>query len=397
MRDKTAAYDSANQTGDNSASPAPRQVFDRARVQEQLESILASAQFRNSKRYPALLSHLVERTLNGETAELKERSLGVDVFGREPNYDPGVDPVVRISAGEIRKRLAQYYHDAAHEGELQIQLPLGSYVPEFREPGAVPAPVIAGTGNRRFMTTLSVAGLALLALLALWWRPAPRAIDDFWRPVVSPAGSVMVCVGEVLGLARRDEISETSGKGANTIVWADALTLARLGVFLHSKGATPQFCRENQATFNDFQQGPAVLIGGLNDAWALRLMENLRFQFRREGSLLYIEDRENPSSRKWSIVVSKIGPDGRIPVEHDYAVISRVANPRTGRMTVTLAGLWGYGTVAASQFLTDPKYLQAMAKNAPTGWERKNLQLVIGTEVIDNSSGPPSVLAMALW
>src|SRR5258708_12622961 len=109
-------------------------------IRKQLERILESPGFRNSKRYPNLLRHVVERTLQGQTSDLKERTLGIDVFGRSPDYDPAADPVVRVSAGEIRKRIAQYYHESGHEAEIRIDLPLGSYLPEFHFPKERPLP-----------------------------------------------------------------------------------------------------------------------------------------------------------------------------------------------------------------------------------------------------------------
>src|SRR6201997_4171379 len=105
-----------------------------AAIREQLQRLLAHPLFANSKRYPALLAYTVEQTLLGNAGELKERSIGVEVFGRAPTYDANSDPVVRITAGEVRKRLTQYYYDPTHRGELVIELPIGSYVPSFRGP-----------------------------------------------------------------------------------------------------------------------------------------------------------------------------------------------------------------------------------------------------------------------
>jgi len=396
MRFRTGAHDSESPSGNREPSAA-HAACDPVRVREQLESVLASPPFRNSRRYPALLRHVVEHALSGDTAELKERNLGVDVFGREPNYDPAADPVVRVSAGEIRKRLAQYYQDPAHETELRIQLPMGSYVPEFTAPGALQVPALVRRNRRWLAPAAIILGLAVLAAVGLRMGRVSDPVEQFWQPVVSPPGNVMLCTGVAGVPARQGGSPGTPGANRGTVSWADALTLAKLGVFLHSRGAIPEFCREDQTTFSDLQQGPAVLIGGLNDEWALRLMENLRFQFRRDGNVFYIADREHPSARQWSIVVGDFDATGTLRLEHDYAVISRVANARTGRMTVTLAGLWGYGTLAASQFVTDPKYLQAMARNAPRDWQRKNLQIVIGAEVIDNSPGPPHIVAVTVW
>src|SRR5580704_18847343 len=115
-------------------------LIDAPKIREKLERLLAHPLFANSKRYPALLAYTVEQTLLGNAAELKERSIGVGVFGRSPTYDANADPVVRITAGEVRKRLTQYYYDPTHRGELIIELPTGSYVPLFREPERAPEP-----------------------------------------------------------------------------------------------------------------------------------------------------------------------------------------------------------------------------------------------------------------
>src|SRR5215471_11534111 len=93
----------------NMQSAAPTHASDGkledAAIRAQLESLIGSAPFRNSKRYTALLRHLVERTLDGREAELKERRLGVEVFHRPADYDPNSDPIVRTSAGELRRRI----------------------------------------------------------------------------------------------------------------------------------------------------------------------------------------------------------------------------------------------------------------------------------------------------
>src|SRR5258706_12869793 len=106
--------------------------------------MLVNPHFSHSKRYPALLRYVVEQALAGHTDQIKERTLGIEVFGRTPDYDTNQDPVVRTTAGEIRKRIAQYYHEPGHQDELRIELPCGSYVPEFHMPVQLerPAPVL---------------------------------------------------------------------------------------------------------------------------------------------------------------------------------------------------------------------------------------------------------------
>ncbi len=95
-----------------------------------LERVLASPVFRTSRRCQDLLRYVVENAALGRTDRLKERTIGVEVFARPASYEPSEDAIVRVNANEVRKRLAKYYLDAGREG-VWIELPPGSYVPEF--------------------------------------------------------------------------------------------------------------------------------------------------------------------------------------------------------------------------------------------------------------------------
>ena len=151
-------------------------VSDPAAIREQLQRLLVHPLFANSKRYPALLSYAVEQTLLGNAAELKERSIGIEVFGRAPTYDANADPVVRITAGEVRKRLSLYYYDSSHAGELVIELPLGSYVPVFRQSEPVAAePAIDALETAVISTPPQISPFASAAPSA----PAPARSSRF--------------------------------------------------------------------------------------------------------------------------------------------------------------------------------------------------------------------------
>ena len=83
-------------------------TLDSDAIRTQLDRLLYSSQFRNSKRCQSLLKYVVEETIDGRQDLLKERTIGVTVFGREPAYDTNQDAIVRNAAVEVRKRLAQY-------------------------------------------------------------------------------------------------------------------------------------------------------------------------------------------------------------------------------------------------------------------------------------------------
>src|ERR1700678_881125 len=109
---------------------------DKARIQLRLDRLLANIHFSNSKRFPSFLRYIVQEELEGRGDQLKERTLGIEVFGRDASYDTTSDPIVRVTAAEIRKRIAQYYQESANPNELRISLPAGSYVPHFDWPKA---------------------------------------------------------------------------------------------------------------------------------------------------------------------------------------------------------------------------------------------------------------------
>src|SRR5215470_16685442 len=93
------------------------------RVRRQLERVLRSELFTRSDQQSRFLRFLVERHLEGRGHELKETVIGVEVFGRKPDYNPKYDPVVRTEARRLRARLADYYKNGGRSDLLIIELP----------------------------------------------------------------------------------------------------------------------------------------------------------------------------------------------------------------------------------------------------------------------------------
>jgi hypothetical protein len=122
-----------------SSAPTTGVRYDAELVRSELTRLQRSDQFKNSKRCQTLLTYIVEETLADHGEQLKERLLGVNVFGRKPDYDTGEDPVVRNAAIEVRKRLAQFYIESGQNAPVRIDLHPGTYVPEFRYPKESPS------------------------------------------------------------------------------------------------------------------------------------------------------------------------------------------------------------------------------------------------------------------
>jgi eukaryotic-like serine/threonine-protein kinase len=113
-----------------------------ARIREQLDRILASGPFLNSRRPCQFLRYVVHSKLAGEEDGIKEYLIGIEAFERPADYDPKVDPIVRIEAGRLRKKLAEYYAGPGADDPIVIELPKGGYVPVFHERPARPQPAM---------------------------------------------------------------------------------------------------------------------------------------------------------------------------------------------------------------------------------------------------------------
>ncbi len=142
------------------ASPAPIPAVE---VQDQMNHILASPEFRRSTRLQRFLRFGVERSLAGEIDQIKEYIVGREVFDRGPDYDPNLDSIVRVEAQRLRRKLREYYQTHGRKDPILITFPSGGYVPAFaRVAMPEPAPV-AGEAER--VVTLA--------------RPNPRTVAVF--------------------------------------------------------------------------------------------------------------------------------------------------------------------------------------------------------------------------
>jgi hypothetical protein len=377
-----------------------------------MERILGHGLFKHSRRYPALFQYIVERALENDADRLKERRLGIEVFGREPDYDTNLDPVVRTTAGEIRKRIAQYYHEPGHGTEIRIDLPVGSYVPEFQRPAGVEAVVPDARHWHRWRTAVIIAASLIVVALAglVWSRPwaATSGVDLFWSPVLNSANPVLLCVGhprkgplstfnpeEEEEAPKPETQSEVYEMPAQQVALSDATTLSRLAGFLQTKGRSYRIQGSASTSLTDLRQGPVIFVGAFTNPWTMKLIRPLRFSFKRSSThnLSWIQDERHPERRNWTL-------DWSQPYESDtvdYALVSRLRHPATDRIVLIVAGMGKYGTIAAGEFLTDHDYMDAFAKAAPAGWENLNVQIVLATSVIKGSSGPPRVVTSYYW
>jgi hypothetical protein len=404
------------------ASPA----IDNKAILQQLDRMLKSRHFRSSRRYPAFLAHIVRRRLEGDLDSLKERILGIEVFKRAHDYDTGADPVVRITAGEVRKRIALYYHDEGTQQELRIELPAGSYVPVFFPfPSSIAAqdlPLLesaeepirvrtAPNGSQElprrswalrfwiFAAALTVA-VALVAATAWFWAWRSSPLQSMWRPFFESPEQALIVVGGPLGALDGNVTGAPLDSHSHVhLSLNDALALADVASLFEVHHHSYRVQTAGATSLDDLRKRPVVLIAAFGNPWSRRILAPLRFSLLRQqvapdGSTILgsIVDRRHPESM-WNF-------DFATPLtvnSKDYAIVARLHSDLTEGPVAVIAGLGASATESAGEFLSSPEYLQQINSVAPANWRDKNLELVLEVPIVDGKASHAHVVASEFW
>jgi hypothetical protein len=404
--------------------PAVLSAAGKDEIREQLNRLLASRYFSHSKRFPNFLRFVIEQTLAGDAENIKERTLGIEIFGRDAGYDTSSDPIVRVTAAEIRKRAAQYYQDPEHQEELRITLPSGSYIPHFHFPkggnelglpaiDAVAAEpmeplVLPNTRKRRQVTMmLALIGVAAVILSAgsiyVWQQIHRSAFDFFWQPVMASSDPVLVCIADQLEysvIALRD-----AAEPAHQVVLKDNLTAVviddlnatvKVAGILQSSGKQYSLKGEGATNLENLRSGPTIFVGAFDNAWTLRLTNSLRYHFANDADMahLWIVDRNASGKPQWMV---DRGVQMATNNYRDYAIVARFTDSITGKLAVVVAGIGRGGTRAAGEFLTDPADLVQLERAARAAGDKKNMEVVLSTQIIDGEAGSPKIEATYFW
>lgn len=382
-------------------------------VRQELSRVLASHEFHSSKRSQDFMRYVVEHALSGRADLLKERTIGIDVFGRSTSYEPSDDATVRVKAGEVRRRLGLYYAGQGASDPVRIDLPAGTYVPEFRWI-EVPAPAAPSQGTLtaeaiprkttragRFAWVPLGIGLAIVVLAAIGWsfvrgRTATSALDEFWAPVLNGSAPVSLCAAYVPVYGLNRNASDPNRPEDFVLLTdqfvggGDLLATARLSAML-TRLKHPYTLRiGNDVSFGDLRSAPAILVGYSYTRWK-EISSDMRYFIDVSKDRVGITDNGKPTP--WNI--ADLPADRR--TNEDYAIVSRVFHPDTHAMLVEVAGITQYGTDAAAELVTNPDLLAEAVHTAPAGWQTKNLQLVLHVKVIAGTASSPKIVGAYYW
>ncbi|MGA2571135.1 MAG: hypothetical protein ABSF23_11505 [Terracidiphilus sp.] len=425
---------------DNTAQHAPVEPENATLVFEELDRILASKLFRNAVRSRQFLEYVVRHKLEGHAEQLKERTIGAEIFQRAPGYATGDDPVVRVQAGEVRRRLEQYYQSLTSRSAVRIELQAGSYSPSFHWPSADSESSAVDHKSppdepRRFRirpVPVVAVGIALVLLVgagSLYNRfhaskNPPTVEERFWAPVFSTPQPVLICLAKpvvyrpTFDLYQRytkthpgsfqTEVERSNQvlplEANETIRWGDivpypdygvavgdAYAAVRVSSLLGQIGKPSQVRIGANYSFEDLRNSPSVVVGAFNNRWTMQIMPGLHFSFVEDNGQYMIRE-QLPGGRVWR---ATLGPSQQ--TGDDFAIVARLLDSTTGEFTIVAAGLAGSGTQAAGEFISNPDFLERALRAITPDWQKKNMELVLRTTVTDSVAGPPQVVAVYVW
>jgi hypothetical protein len=392
-------------------------------VREHLREILVSAAFKGSVRSQRLLSYIVENSLDGHFDALKERNLGIELFGRDPSYDTSEDAVVRVAVGGVRKRLLLFYAESVRDTGSRIVLPLGSYIPEFHLAAPRPAPpeadisrpAIPGSRPRRVLQALlliligAVFGVAASRLLAVrshpdfsiyWDLLGPLAVDrsretkiilsnppslllffETEHPI-SPTNTPPAVVAISPDLERQLFVALSARTNSSVpfhgLRWG-GLDYTGMGEAASAVYATRVLdaldrpARLSQSRFLNWDVASKqhlIILGAPHmSAWTAQSFREANFTISKSAIL---NARPLPGEQPAYRMRSQAGH-----VLEDYGLIWMNAPPSGTRLLV-LAGLSSTGTAGVGEFFADPVKMKAVydllkrssaGRGFPSGWQ----------------------------
>lgn len=225
-------------------------------VRAALARVLSSDAFRSAPQLSSFLTYVVERTLEGRAQEIKGYTIATEALGRDPDFDPQADPIVRVEAMRLRRALDAYYAEAGNDDCLRIEIPRGSYVPQFAAREAAPPPQAAraawwrGLGTHRHGLLIAggvaMVALAVVLLAGVPWRPAVSSspvqpVHDTARGALPPAASLILPAVQLDAVEVSGAIPAWFATSALTSGLLDALArFDEVRVVDNTRGALPE-------------------------------------------------------------------------------------------------------------------------------------------------------------
>ncbi len=392
-----------------------------------LEQILKSPGFQESKRYRDLLQYLVEKS--SEPGLLKETEIAQAVFGKDENFDPTTDPIIRSYVSNLRKKLDHFYLTTDEPHEYRLEIPKGHYAVRFSV--AVPEKPNAATSRQLSILYPIIIVLLVVAVVVLVFREyrgsttppstQPRLeIGPLWAEFTQPnSRPVLVVLGDFFFLRERgssdsyyrkskinnlDEYLEYISKNPQFAkqYTRNSFTYLRpsapwglLSIFPILQHAPGGFTLKlaSQFTSDDFKSNNVIFVGSFR---TLYLLKNFLGTFKLDYSTTPYSTFSVRDGIGDSLHLFKPPRLSAGNLEQDFGIIAKGQGP-DGSTILMLLGFSESGVIQAAHVATDPQLMKKIAEHYPgsTSINPTSLTLVIAAEGITQSLFDPDIKYLA--
>ena len=382
------------------------------RFSQQIDKIIKSHSLRGSESLCRLLQYLAKQALIHPDAPLKEYQIATEVYGRPPDFDPQTDSTVRVQAGRLRLKLAEYYAAEGAADLIVVKIPKGSYHLTFEERSLQPKPIDSGGQLRtvpaseahgtlveevvpaRWRVSLVLLLLALIASLiglgSVWWNrrvqssttaklAVPRAagpLADFWRPFTSGTDAPWVIFSNAAFVGRPETGMRyyNSRQDSKVAVYdhytgvGEVLAIHALDDAFGTFGRKIPVKRGSLFTLDDVKNNNLIFVGSPSENLSLldipNMMEEFVFQRvasgKRRGDLSILNKHPKPGEAN-----AYLASPSDAPLTEDYAVIGLVPGIGFGRYVMILAGTTTFGTQGAAEFVCRQDSVEKLLHEVP--------------------------------
>ena len=254
-----------------------------------------------------------------------------------------------------------------------------------------------------FAGTVLVILVGCLAAAYAWRSTHKSAFEFFWGPVFSTDEPVLICIADQNqygAVALRDSADPSRQillkDNLTAVIIDDLNAVIQITGILKSNDRQYSLKGEGATNLTDLRNGPTVFVGAFDNAWTLRLTNPLRYHFANNSEMTQfrIVDRQSASQTQWGIDRSEQMATNNY---RDYAILARFTDTNTGKLAVVIAGIGRGGTIAAGELVTNPTYLLQLADAARASGNKKNMEIVLSTQIIDGEPGSPKIEATYFW
>ena len=351
----------------------------------QIDRLVNSQVLHGSESLCRLLRYLAEHALEHPGSSLKEYQIATEVFGRSPNFDPQSDSTIRVQAGRLRLKIAEYYASEGAEDQVQVEIPKGTYVLSFhrREPKAARLQAISLSAQRheideRVESGWKFAFLALLGTVILavavgafllmrnsrateaGFEPIPSAFATFWKTFVRGPEEpwVIFSNGAFVGRPETGMRYFDLSRDSNGVI-LDHYTGVGEVLAVHALDRTFSLLRRqirvkrgSLLSLDDVKNNDMIFVGSPAENLTLREIPSTQeFVFRRlesgprKGDLAIMNlHPQSGEADYW------VGSPSRALIE-DYSIVALVRGLNPAKSVLILAGTTTIGTQAAVEFV----------------------------------------------